>query len=161
MRRNTITLSAFLLLGLCTTTLAQQTNPVAGGNATGAGGSFSYTVGQVAYTSAHSGDGEISQGVQQAYAISVVSGINTPLDVSLQCTAYPNPTIDKLTLSISDVEKSHLSYQLFDIDGKLLESQNIESSETSINMDQYKTATYFLRVNNSNAEIKTFKIIKK
>ena len=155
-----MTLIAFMLLGLSATTLAQQANPAAGGNATGSGGSFSYTVGQVAYTSAHTSTVDISQGVQQAYAISVASGINSATAVSLQCTAYPNPTTDKLTLSISDVEKSELSYQLFDIDGKLLESQNIESAETSINLEQYKTATYFLRVRNANSEIKTFKIIK-
>lgn len=155
-----MTLIAFMLLGLSATTLAQQANPAAGGNATGSGGSISYTIGQVAYTSAHTNNGDISQGVQQAYAISIISGINTAPAVSLQCTAYPNPTTDKLTLSIADVENSHLSYQLFDIDGKLLESQNIESAETSINMEQYKTATYFLRVRNANSEIKTFKIIK-
>jgi hypothetical protein len=75
-------------------------------------------------------------------------------------SAYPNPTKEFLNLKVENYNVENLSYQLFDIQGKLLESKKIESKETSIVTSNLVPATYFLRVIESNREIKTFKIVK-
>jgi len=93
-------LSAVLLLGLGLTGLQAQTNVNAtGGNASGNGGSVSYSVGQVVYTTHKGSNGSVAQGVQQPYEISV-AGIDEANGISLRVTAYPNPTTDYLTLEI-------------------------------------------------------------
>ena len=46
------------------------------------------------------------------------------------------------------------------MNGKLLESGQVTANITTIAMEQHGMATYFLKVIQSNKEIKTFKIIK-
>ena len=69
-------IKAFFLLGLGLTGLQAQTSVnTIGGNASGSGGSASYSVGQVVYQ-AHSGtNASIIEGVQQPYEILVVTQI--------------------------------------------------------------------------------------
>jgi hypothetical protein len=62
-------------------------------------------------------------------------------------------------LQIDNFDKA-LLYQLFDISGKLLESNTIVANSTTIKMEQLATGNYFLKVSQNNKEIKTFKIIK-
>jgi hypothetical protein len=164
MKHKKIKLSTLLLcLGLFGIQ-AQDAIPTTGGNALGSRGTASYSVGQVVYTTNTSSSGSVSQGVQQPYDISVVNSVEQAKGISLQCTAYPNPTTDKLILKFdasSVLSIQLLNYQLFDISGKLIQHQKIESNQTSISMDGLFSATYFLKITDNNKEIKTFKIIKK
>jgi hypothetical protein len=142
------------------TASAQNTNPTTGGNATGSGGSVSYSVGQVVYTTNVGTTGSVAQGVQQPYEISIVIGLEEAKEINLKVSAFPNPTKEFLNLKVENYNVDNLSYQLFDIQGKLLESKKIESKETSIVTSNLVPATYFLKVIESNKEIKTFKIVK-
>jgi hypothetical protein len=81
-------------------THAQQTANTAGGNATGSGGSASYSVGQPFYTTSTGNSGSVAQGVQHAYEIFSIGIKETALDISIM--AYPNPTTDGLTLQINN-----------------------------------------------------------
>lgn len=49
----------------------QSTIPATGGNATGSGGSVSYTAGQATYQTSEGTTGTVAQGVQQPYEISM------------------------------------------------------------------------------------------
>jgi len=140
---------------------AQQTIPASGGNATGSGGSVSYTVGQITYTTNNGTNGSVAQGVQQPYEISVVNSITEAKDVVLQCAVYPNPVTDIIKLTVGDLPTTNMQYQLYDNNGKLLESKKIANTETSINMHNLATAIYYIRIINGDKVIKTFKIIKK
>ena len=166
MRNKRLQLSAILLFGVGLTGLQAQTSVnTTGGNASGSGGSTSYTVGQVVYQTHTGTNGSVAEGVQQPYEISVVTGIEQFNGVNLSVSAYPNPTTDNLTLSIDDdVHTRHalyeLSYQLYDLNGKLLQSQTIKESQTHIPMSNLVRATYFVKVVQGNKEVKTFKIIK-
>jgi len=79
---------------------------------------------------------------------------------NLDAKVYPNPARDYLTLEVKDFELSDLNYQLFDINGKLLQNEHITGSRTSISMRNLVSATYFVKVMLRNKEVKTFKIIK-
>jgi len=154
-------LSAVLLLGLGLTGLqAQEGVNATGGNASGSGGLVSYSVGQVVYTTNTGTNGTVAQGVQQPYEISVVTAIEQAKGITLSVTAYPNPTTDYLTLRIDEFDISNLSYQLYDMNGKLLQSEKITGNKTSIVMSNLVSANYFVKVVQGNKEIKTFKIIK-
>lgn len=161
MRHKRLKLSAVLLLGLGLTGLQAQTSVNAtGSNASGSGGSVSYSVGQVVYTTNTGTNGTVAQGVQQPYEISVVTGIEEAKGINLSVTAYPNPTTDYLTLSIAEFEISNLSYQLYDMNGKLLQNAKITGNQTSIAMSNLVPATYFVKVLQESKVVKTFKIIK-
>jgi hypothetical protein len=143
---------------------AQDAIPATGGKASGSGGNGSYSVGQVVYTTNTSSSGSVAQGVQQTFDITVFNSIDEARNISLLCKAYPNPTIDKLMIKIdaSTTNRNQtLCYQLYDITGKILQSQKIEDDETSISMEGLVSATYFLKISDYNKVIKTFKIIKK
>ena len=157
MRKNkTITCVAFLLLVLGGLQ-AQETSAASGGEATGTGGTSSYTIGQTVYTSASGVGGSSSQGVQQSFEISIITGAEITT-INLGLYAYPNPTINNLTLKVEDA--SGLSYQFYDLQGSLILSETVLSTITSINLEGQSSAVYFLKVLKNNQELKTFKIIK-
>jgi hypothetical protein len=138
---------------------AQESTNASGGDATGTGGTASYSVGQVVYTTNTGSTGSVAQGVQHAYEIFTVGIKETELNILL--TAFPNPTTENLTLQISDYNNEKLSYQLFDMQGKQLSNGQILAQQTQINMNSLPTATYFVNVvNQENKKVQSFKIIK-
>jgi hypothetical protein len=75
----------------------------------------------------------------------------------------PNPVNDYLKLSVvptATISIQSLSYQLYDVNGKLVQNNNVESNETNIMMSGFTSGTYLLKVNQGNTNLKTFKIIK-
>lgn len=160
---NIIKLSAVILISILMLTglQAQETIPATGGEASGSGGSVSYTVGQVFYTTNEgTGGNSVAQGVQQPYEISVVTGIPEAEDISLSVSAYPNPTTDYLTVKVENYKTANLQYMVFDINGKLLQQVKCTGNETNINIQDYPAANYFVKVLDNKKEIKVFKIIK-
>lgn len=156
-----IKLTAILILGLGITGMqAQEAIPASGGNALGSGGSVSYSIGQVVYTTHTGTNGSVAQGVQQPFEISVVTEITEANGIKLSVSAYPNPTEDYLTLDIENYELSLLNYQLYEMNGKLIETKKIESIQTTIIMSNLVPATYFIKITEGKKEVKTFKIIK-
>jgi hypothetical protein len=184
MQHKKVKLYAIFLLSLGLTGLhAQETIPTSGGNALGSGGTVSYTVGQLVYTTNTGTTGSLAQGVQQPYEISVVNGIDEALGITLNYSAFPNPATDFLILKIDastpfdNAQGKKLSipameYRIYDTNGKLLEIKKIESNETSIDISNLLPSTYFLKIvvqtrhalSQKHAlppqEIKIFKIIK-
>lgn len=162
MRHKRLILMVVLVLGLGLTGLhAQENSNATGGVTSGSGGSVHYSVGQVAYQTHMGTNGSVSEGVQQPYEISIVNGIEKAKGINLRVTAYPNPAIDDyLTLSIEGFDSSNLSYQLFDMHGKLLQSEKITSNQTRVFMSNLVPAYYFIKVVQGNKEVKAFKIIK-
>jgi len=164
MRHKRLKLSALLLLGLVLTGLqAQEAIPASGGNDSGSGGSVSYSVGQVVYNTNTGTNGSVAQGVQQPFEISDVTGLEEVKGITLECSAYPNPSSDFLILKVdasTALSIQSLGYQLFDISGILIETKKVEGNQTNIIMSNFLPATYFLKVVQGNKEIKTFKIIK-
>ncbi len=152
------TMTSFVILLLCFGGLyAQKGLPTAGGMATGAEGSVSYTVGQLAYTTQTSDEGSVAQGVQQAFEIFTTVGIHET-SIQLDLSVYPNPTANYLTLKTDG--SANMSYQLSDMNGKILENKEINGNNTSITLENQPVATYFLSVLKNNQLLKTFKIIK-
>ena len=152
---------ALLLFGFAIVTAqAQQATTATGGTALGSGGTVAYSVGQVVYTTNTGSNGSVAQGVQQPYEIFVELGVEDP-KISLTMQAYPNPTIDTLTLNVGNNELSNLNFQLIDLNGRVIENRIISNAIETIGMENLAAAVYFLKVTRSNKEIKTFKIIKK
>ncbi len=134
---------------------AQTTVTVTGGEA----GTMSFTVGQPFYQTATSDAGSLAAGVQQAYAISIVDGIENS-QISLEAEVFPNPVVDRLNLRVENTADATLRYMLTDNNGRTLASDGIADVQTAIDMTLYVQGAYFLRVDDGERVVKTFKIIK-
>jgi hypothetical protein len=156
--RKTILLFACCLLGWgASSSFAQQGTVSAGGTASGTGGTVTYTIGETNYINTTGSGGTITQGLQQPFEITVgIEEITLPVEVSL----FPNPTNEYVVLSVAAGDVNDLSYQLYDMQGKLLEDNKLNDTHTNIAMTNYASATYFIKVLNSKNESKEFKIIK-
>ena len=154
----TLISGAFLLL--CIGALqAQETVPATGGEATGSGGTSSYSVGQITYTSETGTNGSVAKGVQQPYEISIITGLEAT-NINLQLSVYPNPTTDFLTLSATDTGLNNLKFDLYDMGVKLIEQDQLRDQNTQISMQNLSSGTYLLKVSDNTKTIKTFKIIR-
>jgi hypothetical protein len=148
---------------LLTEAQGQQVVSVTGGDTTENEGSVSYSIGQIAYMSQSESDGSVIQGIQQPYEILVVTGMGEK-SVTMDYSVYPNPAAGVLQLKIENKREKELRYQLYNMNGKLVQSKKITNSKISISLRDLPSAVYFLRVMERKDEItllKTFKIIKK
>lgn len=152
-------LIATLLLGAFQAQ-AQEAVATAGGDASGTNGNVSYTVGQVVYTTNTGTTGSVAQGVQQPFEIQTVLGADN-FNINLQLAVYPNPTTNWLQLEVRNTDFSNLSYQLFDLNGRMILNEKITAETSSIQMERLPAAIFLLKVVSNNKEVKTFKIIKK
>lgn len=138
---------------------AQESANASGGDATGSGGTVAYSIGQVVYTTNTGSSGSVAQGAQHAYEIFTIGIEETTLNISL--ITFPNPTSDNLTLQISDYNNEKLSYQLYDIQGKMLDNGQVTAQHTLINTSTLSPTIYFINVvNQENKKVQSFKIIK-
>ena len=138
---------------------AQELPNVSGGDALGSGGSSSYSIGQIAYTTNVGITGSVAQGVQQAYEFSITTG-QEEASINLSFSTFPNPTTNFLILQVDALESSSLAYQLYDLNGKLLDQQEITNTQTCILMEYLSVSSYFLKVIQNDKVVKTFRILK-
>jgi hypothetical protein len=138
---------------------AQNGTVSAGGTATGTGGTLTFSMGQTDYITAEGSTGTISQGLQQPYEITIITGIENK-GIELSASVYPNPTADFVMLTLADEPGAEMSYSISDVQGKQIKAEGITSKQMSIAFSDLQSAIYFVRVINNNKEVKTFKIVK-
>ena len=139
---------------------AQSAVSASGGESLGNGGTASYTIGQTFYSANVGTNGQVSEGVQQAYEIYDVTDVQSAISEIISLSAFPNPTSDYLTLRIESDDIEGFDCAMYDISGKEILQKRIISSETSLNVQHLPLATYFVRVTKGKNEVKTFKIVK-
>lgn len=160
MKTHKVYLLLFLLFSVGPQGLsAQKTVSTAGGDASNGGASISYTVGQIDYVTNSSSAGSVAQGIQQPWEISIVTGIEQEA-IALNYQVYPNPTSDRLVLEIDSPDLSFLSYQLYGVNGSLLQSGQVDSHRTVLSVENLAVGSYFLKVLRDQTPVKTFKVLK-
>lgn len=160
MAKHVLVLSGWLLLLGCTPALHAQNNTIAGGgNASGPGGSVSFSIGQIDYISASGTEGTITQGIQQPFEILVTSGTGESA-VELIAGVAPNPTSGSVVLQITAENFAEMRYTLYNAAGVMIEQQPVTGQETIITLMNQTNGIYFLTVEKDSQSIKTFKIVK-
>jgi hypothetical protein len=139
-----------------------QSSVNASGNTFIAGtSSISYTLGQIDFTNYSNATTVIYLGVQQPQngtpKIITLESINP--EHNLVFTAYPNPTFDNIKIHLSSLGTIY-NYFLFDTSGKLIKEGDFKDNESIISLENFPTATYFLKVISENGFEKNIKIIK-
>jgi hypothetical protein len=162
MKQGSKILFFLLLMSIGTIVLrAQESIPVTGGNASGTGGTVSYSVGQIACNVFSGSNGTIIQGVQQPYEISVVTAIENAGEIITESKVYPNPTDGRIKLIVESSGNENLRFCLYDISGVVLQEKKIENRETEIIIENNSSSVYLLKLIKNNKEIKVFKIVKR
>lgn len=152
-------ITLFLFLFALSKINAQQSTNATGNNASGSGGSVSYSVGQISYSSLNSANGVINEGVQQPYEF-LTLGTGAIKGISLSYSVYPNPTNSTINLKVENRNLDKLSYHLYDNNGRLLLNKKITSIENVIPMGDFESAVYFIKIIENSEELQTIKIIK-
>ena len=123
--------------------------------------SISYTLGQIDFANYSNATTVIYLGVQQPQSgtpkFITLEGVKT--EQNLVFTAYPNPTFDNIKIHLSSIGTIY-NYFLFDTSGKLIKEGNFKDNESIISLENFPTATYFLKVISEKGFEKNIKIIK-
>ena len=138
---------------------AQESVNSIGGVDLGIGGTVSFSVGQMVYTTDTKESGSMVQGIQRPYRITNTDIRKVNDDISFK--AYPNPSSDDLFLEMNAYRSEKLVYHLYDMQGKLIMTNKIESPKTQINMRALAVGAYLIQIYNSkNQPIQTIQVIK-
>lgn len=141
---------------------AQQTTLASGGNGSGTGGSFAYSVGQTMYTAQSNSATSLSKGVQQGYELFLITGLEDEDRFGLAATVFPNPTSNYLTIEIKNYSPdTALEIFLFDAKGQQVHRQRVLDVQTQIAVEHLASALYMLKLIQGNKLVKAVKVIKK
>lgn len=150
-----------ILIFTMVSSYAQEAVLAAGGDGTGSGGSAAFSVGQIISVTSTGTSGESIHGVQIPYEIYIVDGLDQFKGLELLLSTYPNPVADLLILKVESLEWNDMNFQMYNSDGRILFSDMLLGTETTIDMSHLAPGMYYLKVNKEKDAVKTFKIIKK
>jgi len=72
---------------------------------------------------------------------------------------YPNPVQNELQLNIQ-IPAEGLTYHIFDINGRLMRTEKIRSTTTTINVQDFRSGIYIFKIDQNGKPIQSFRIIK-
>ena len=128
-----------------------------GGHFKTAGGSTSFTVGQVAYVLKKGTGSYLNEGVQQVYTKKT-----TPIEELVylkEVQLYPNPTQETVILILSFKEDVQVRYTIMDYLGKEIKYGIILSEKSEISLRDLPSGNYFISLK-SKKENRIFKMVK-
>jgi hypothetical protein len=147
------------------TAKAQQVVSTAGNQSENGTVQLSWTIGEPVISTFNNGSNILTQGMHQSKLL--IDAIEEIELTGLEISAFPNPTNEFINLKVHQLltgQPSEMwkefSFELYDMNGRVIIQKHIVSPETIIQMDSYVPSTYFLKVMFDNKEVKTFKIIK-
>lgn len=148
----------FLILAVSPCALSAQQDVVSsGGNASGATGSISYSIGQVAYSNASNNSGSINEGVQQPYEITPIFVNESWREIAVEL--YPNPTRNNLLIRMPEFIPG-ITLQIFTMNGALIEERPMLSQQTMLNAEQWAASTYIVKLSDKTGNFSEYKLIK-
>ena len=120
--------------------------------------SLDYTIGEVVTEFGEDtlNNVHLTQGFQQTM-LAIVSVEEHVLDIEID--VYPNPAVDYLNVSIPTLQED-MQFALFDMQGKLIEQQKINSQAFTIGFSNMSTGNYLLVFSNKDQRIKTLQVQK-
>jgi len=109
---------------------------------------------------AYDADGNrIERTISMTRSASVTTEFYEEIIAEKNVKIYPNPTKGQLKVEISNTEINSGSIQVFDMNGRKIIQQKITEITTPIDLSNYSTGTYILKIQLNN-ESSNWKIIK-
>lgn len=135
---------------------AQQGVVPLGGEATGGGGTLSYSLGQVGYSVVQGLGGTSGAGVQQPYEYLVLAVENVDQDPAVHVA--PNPAAEGVQLTFEKLPDPGALYLVLDAAGQVVRTATITGTTMHIPLADLPPALYLLRITGSSPS--TFQLIK-
>lgn len=137
---------------------AQEVVSTAGSYGETTSGSLSWTVGEPVIETITDGTNTLTQGFQQSkLTVTAINDLKVP---GIELSVYPNPTNSFLSIEVKTDKQRDFLLSLFDLNGRLILQKKMEGNKQTIKMQNYKPATYILKVTEGNKEIRTYQIVK-
>ena len=120
--------------------------------------SLDYTIGEVVTEFGEDtlNNVHLTQGFQQTM-LAIVSVEEHVHDINIE--VYPNPALDYLNVSIPVLQED-MQFALFDLQGKLIDQQKINSKAFTIGFSNQATGSYLLVFSTKDQRIKTLQVQK-
>ena len=120
--------------------------------------SLDYTIGEVITEFGEDtlNNVHLTQGFQQTM-LAIVSVEDHLQEIEID--VYPNPAVEYLNISIPALQED-MQFSLFDMQGKLIEKQKIDSKKFTIGFSNMSTGNYLLVFSNKDQRIKTLQVQK-
>ena len=151
--------SLFVCLHIFSSALNAQVVVVPAG---GDGDQVAFSVGQAVVGEAVGETGSAEIGVQQSYKLSVQGLEQTPGMAGTTVKVYPNPTASMLRVDVATNSANEVEYMLYSDHGQLLDSKRFDPSmPIDIDMTDYPTGTYILRLTQNGQVGAGYQVIKK
>lgn len=152
-----LTLTCLVSLNLT----GQTSVNTSGGDGTGNGGSVAFSIGQVFFQVVEDSQISFSEGVQQAFEISIIDGVEEEKPFSFAISAFPNPIMDVLHIELKDEFSGTVMFQVHDAIGNLIQEGEASSSKFTIQTTNWSGGAYYLHVYNTDSlQSSTLKIVK-
>lgn len=179
--KNTIIISAIILLAFSADAQSIEKNVTASGGKTYTVGSIAleFTVGEVFTNTLNTAGNSITQGFHQPnlFAARMMENENGELqevseeqitvklsDKTLRqfdAQVFPNPTTDYLNLKLNSTEFENPVVTVSTFDGKLLSKSAMTSESTQIDFTSLSSGTYIVKIQNEKGDISnTYKVVK-
>ena len=135
----------------------QKNTVSSGADASGTGGTFSYSIGQIDYSNSISANEYVSEGVQQPYELYTIANVTE--ENSIISAIYPNPVDDYLTLEVKGVLQNS-TVHVIDSKGKQTFVTSLTGIKTNLNLIDHNSGIYHLIIRQNNIDLESLKIIK-
>lgn len=151
-------IAVFILLMVACAGFAQEVVSSAGNTLSNSGFEVSWTFGEPVINTISTGNVILTQGFHQTKLI--ITAIKDITDIKNTISVFPNPTQEFAIVKFNKLLKL-VRYNLYDLSSKVIQSEEITSNETKIDLSEFAQGTYLLKIVQSNGQtIQTFKIIK-
>lgn len=137
---------------------SQQVISSGGASVSTSNGQMSFVVGQIFYGSIGS-NASVSGGILQVPTPKSLV-LSTLFESSIRIR--PNPIYDRLVIQIEDsnLPLQEISFQIFDLYGRIMESQTMHGLQVTLDMQLYLPGFYTLLIHYPNQKPLPFKLIK-
>ncbi|MDD4109116.1 MAG: T9SS type A sorting domain-containing protein [Prolixibacteraceae bacterium] len=150
----------FIIIFSGITVTAQEVVASSGASGSITGYKVDWTLGEPVIETLPGSVNILTQGMHQTKL--TVTGLEELTIPGLEIRVYPNPTSDLLIIEVIQTGNYSFRYELFDITGRKMAVNKMNSNIEEINMSNFVSGFYLLNVLNSDSEhVKVCKIIKK
>ncbi len=154
-----ITISLFGFGSSYSQSLTPEVSATSGDYYIGVDATLSWTIGESVVETFSGTNAVLTQGFQQP--LYLVTSVEEAPDNPYQISVYPNPTTDLINISVQSVDQASFNVELINLQGKRLYHQNIDSNNNTIDLKQYATGIYMLKIYTSdNKFLKSYRISK-
>ena len=87
-----------------------------------------------------------------------VTGISNT-EITHKTIVFPNPAKDNITIKVQDISTGKLMFYLFDLNGRLIISEPIDTVEIQLDIATVKPGIYFYRLRESGRDMFNGKLI--